>query len=188
MTEGLDSPFNSYLSRRRPNWDNIDMDLFHKLSSIKVDSVWHTIENEKADIKLNAIVNILVRSALDASAGKLDRETHTEPPEMRNLKTKLSNIEKNIKKLKTKTNEIVEECDEAYVRANTDKDTMVEYRKLTAKKRRMNTLQYRIKNLTYTIRNSIMNKALKRGAKEGFQMVRDTIKPKRKKGEKNIPK
>ena len=32
-----------------------------------------------------------------------------------------------------------------------------------------------------------MNKALKRGAKEGFQMVRDTIKPKRKKGEKNIP-
>ena len=191
VKEGLDSPFSSYLSRKRPNWDNIDMNLFHKLSSIKVDSVWHTIENEKSDIKLNAIINILVRSALDASAGKQDRDTRTEPPEMKNLKELLSTVTLKLKNMKTKTGKVVEECDETYVKANTDKDTIVEYNRLIkdrkSYRRKMNALQYRMKNLTYATRNSIMNKALKRGAKEGFQMVRDTVKPKRKKGEKNIP-
>ena len=35
-TEGPDNAFNTYLSRKRPNWDNIDMELFHKLSNIKM--------------------------------------------------------------------------------------------------------------------------------------------------------
>ena len=32
-----------------------------------------------------------------------------------------------------------------------------------------------------------MNKALKQGSKEGFQMVSETVKPKRKKGTKTLP-
>ena len=46
------------------------MNLFHKLMNIKSKAVWHTIMKNRADIWLNAIINILVRSALGASAGK----------------------------------------------------------------------------------------------------------------------
>ena len=56
----MDSPFSNYLSRKRPNWDNIDMTLFHKIVNIKSNAVWHTIQREKVDIRLNAIINILV--------------------------------------------------------------------------------------------------------------------------------
>ena len=50
-----------------------------------------------------------------------------------------------------------------YIKTNTDKETLSEYRKLISRKkqfhRKINTLQYQIKNITYTTRNSIMNKA-----------------------------
>ena len=83
------------------------------------------------------------------------------------------------------------ECKEGYIKANADAETISEHTYLNRRKknirRHINTLQYRIKDATYATRNSIMNKTLKKGSKEGFQMVRDTIKPKRKKGEKNVP-
>ena len=60
LKESMDSPFSNYLSRKRPNWDNIDMTLFHKIVNIKSNAVWHTIQREKVDIRLNAIINILV--------------------------------------------------------------------------------------------------------------------------------
>ena len=68
------------------------MELFHKLSKIISDTVWHTIAPERADICLIAIKNILVRSALDASAGKMDQETEIESPEMKQLKNNLTGV------------------------------------------------------------------------------------------------
>ena len=70
VNKGLESPFSNYLSWKRPNWECIDMNLFHKLTNIKSEAVWHTIMKNRADVRLNAIMNILVWSALNASAGK----------------------------------------------------------------------------------------------------------------------
>ena len=187
----MDSPFSNYLSRKRPNWDNIDMTLFHKIVNIKSNAIWHTIQREKADIRLNAIINILVRSALDASAGKLTREVNIESDEMKHLKHNMQSIVNRIKTLKTLKGESLDECEETPGQNETDPKTLKEYRQLQSRQKRcrrdINFLQQRIKNVTYATRNSIMCKALKRGNKEGFQMVSETIKPKKKKGTKTLP-
>ena len=58
------------------------MNLFHKLMNIKSDAVWHMIMKEQADVWLNGIINILVRSALNASAGKGTNEIIVEMSEL----------------------------------------------------------------------------------------------------------
>ena len=72
------------------------MNLFHKLMNIKTEAVWHTIMKERADVWLNAIINILVRSALNASAGKGTNEIIVEMSELnsevnKGLESPLSN-------------------------------------------------------------------------------------------------
>ena len=107
--------------------------------------------------------------------------------EVEKLKCELAQVVTYMKKLKTRAGTPLEECKKSLMKTYADGDPVSEYNRLDRKKkyfrRSINTLQYRVKNATYATRNFIMNKALKKGSKEGFQMVRDTIKPKRKKGE-----
>ena len=46
----------------------MDKDLFHKLVIIKTEAIWDDRGNQRADLKLNSLKTILVRSALYASA------------------------------------------------------------------------------------------------------------------------
>ena len=145
VKEGLESPFSNYLSRKRPNWDCIDMDLFHKLSNIKSDAVWHTIAKERADIRLNAIVNILVRSALDASAGKQASEINIESGEMKKLKYNMKSISQKLKTLRTKDGKVIDDSEEAIGNLKIDKDILQVYKTEIGNQRRcrrkINSLQ-----------------------------------------------
>ena len=94
--ETMTSPFSNYLARKRPNWDNMDKELFHKLVKTKTKAIWPDIGKQKADLRLNSLITILVRSALDASASIPDKAfTHEEP-----------NIRIMVKRIKTKSEQI----------------------------------------------------------------------------------
>ena len=102
VEDAMTSPFSNYLARKRPNWNNMDKDLFHKLVRTKTKAIWPDIGEQPPDLRLNSLITILVRSALDASASIPETTFSHEEQDMKNLSEKIRTISKRIKKLTAK--------------------------------------------------------------------------------------
>ena len=99
--ETLSSPFSNYLARKRPNWQNMDKSLYHKLVKTKTSAIWEDIRKQKADLRLNSIISILVRSALDSSAAVPERNFETDDPERKAITKQIKTESLKIKGLMT---------------------------------------------------------------------------------------
>ena len=99
--ETLSSPFSNYLARKRPNWQNMDKSLYHKLVKTKTSAIWEDIRKQKPDLRLNSIISILVRSALDSSAAVPERNFETDDPERKAITKQIKTESLKIKGLMT---------------------------------------------------------------------------------------
>ena len=150
----LTSPFSNFLARKRPNWANMDKELFHKLVNTKIKAIWKDIGDQRADLPLNSIISILVRSALDASANVPERVFTNEIEGIKKLSKRISNISNEIKKIRTLDGKtLLDDLTTEEMKSRTTPKTREKYDNLQterAKYRRdLNALQVRAQNIIH---------------------------------------